>query len=79
MTLAELFKILSQLPGHENICLEEFRITQDLNDPGFPSEAHFYLTGPDRFYLYLSQIDQGDERTIEDYVAEVNAEAEMRG
>lgn len=78
MTLEDLFEILSKLPGHENLVFEEYRITQEMHDPGNPGEAHYYLTGPDRFYLYLSQIDQGEERNIEEYVEEAMSEAEGR-
>tara|TARA_R110000765_G_scaffold239082_4_gene341707 strand:- start:736 stop:957 length:222 start_codon:yes stop_codon:yes gene_type:complete len=70
MTLKELYEKLKLLPGHENIILEDYRITMDIYDPGNPAEAHFYLTGPDSFYLYLTEIDQGDHRSFEEYSAD---------
>ena len=79
MTLEELFANLSRLPGHETVVLEDYRVTQELNDPGNPSKIHFYLTGPDRFYIHLTQIEEGRDTTLDDYTSEVMAEVEMRG
>ena len=73
MTLQDLYAALSALPKHDNLKLEEYRIVQDIYDPGNPAEAHFYLTGPNSFYLYLTQIDEGDHRDLAEYIAEANA------
>jgi hypothetical protein len=69
MTLTELHKALSDLPGHGDLVLEEYRIRQDVYDPGNDYAVYFYLTGPKTFYLYTEQTDEGYETTFEEYAA----------
>ena len=73
MTLKDLHKMLSELPGHDNLLLEDYRIVQEIYDPGNPAEVHFYLTGPDTIYVYLTQIDQGEHWSLDQYANEARA------
>lgn len=79
MTLQDLFETLQKLPGHEKLVNEDYRLTMDLYDPGNPSELHFYLTGPDTFYLFQTLIDQGDEMTLEEYMQNVPEAEDAEG
>lgn len=69
MTLAELFERLKSFPRHENLVLEDYRITQDVYDPGNPQEVHFYLTGPETFFVFMTMTDEGYETTLAEYTS----------
>lgn len=75
MTLAELFEHLKSLPGHDNLVLEDYRITQEVYDPSGPNEVHYYLTGPQAFYIYMSIADEGYETNLAEYIADAGQAA----
>ena len=67
MTLSELYKEMKTLPDHDDLLLEDYRFVQNVYDPGNDYQIHFYLTGPGKFFVFNTQIDEGYETTLADY------------